>query len=56
MTVDNVDATAEALHLRSAARSLMPPMDIPGVGRLAVLQDPQGAALNVITYAQRRGR
>lgn len=29
---------------------LVPPMDIPGVGRMAVLQDPQGAVINVISY------
>jgi predicted enzyme related to lactoylglutathione lyase len=26
------------------------PMDIPEIGRFAVLQDPQGAVLNVIAY------
>jgi predicted enzyme related to lactoylglutathione lyase len=26
-------------------------MDIPGVGRMAVIQDPQGAALSVIAYS-----
>jgi uncharacterized protein len=30
---------------------MMPGMDIPGVGRLAVLQDPQGAVFNAIQYA-----
>jgi predicted enzyme related to lactoylglutathione lyase len=28
----------------------MPPTDIPTVGRFAVIADPQGATLNVITY------
>jgi predicted enzyme related to lactoylglutathione lyase len=27
------------------------PADIPGIGRFAVIVDPQGAALSVITYA-----
>ena len=30
---------------------VMPGMDIPNVGRMAVIQDPQGAVLNVIQYA-----
>ncbi len=29
---------------------LMPGMDIPNVGRMAVIQDPQGAVINVIQY------
>jgi uncharacterized protein len=29
---------------------LVPPMDIPTVGRMAVIQDPQGAVINVISY------
>jgi len=31
------------------------PQDIPGVGRMAVIIDPQGAALNVIAYSQPAG-
>ena len=30
---------------------IMPGIDIPNVGRMAVIQDPQGAVLNVIQYA-----
>jgi predicted enzyme related to lactoylglutathione lyase len=29
----------------------MPPMDVPTVGRMAVIQDPQGAVISIITYA-----
>jgi hypothetical protein len=29
----------------------MPPMDVPGVGRMAVVRDPQGATFSVITYS-----
>ena len=32
---------------------LVPPLDIPNVGRMAVLQDPQGAVINVISYLPR---
>lgn len=50
VTVDDVDATlAKAASL--GGRTVMPPMDVPGVGRMAVLQDPQGAVLSVIKYS-----
>lgn len=52
VTVADTDATvaqAEAL----GARVLVPPRDIPEVGRFAVIQDPQGAVLSVIAYTPR---
>jgi predicted enzyme related to lactoylglutathione lyase len=50
VTVANVEQTlAKATAL--GAKVLMQPMDIPKVGRMAVLQDPQGAVLSVIAYA-----
>jgi predicted enzyme related to lactoylglutathione lyase len=45
--VDDTDAKAkkaEALGGKVCA----PPADIPGVGRFAVIQDPQGAAFGII--------
>jgi predicted enzyme related to lactoylglutathione lyase len=49
VTVDDVDATArKAVEL--GGKVVHCPQDIPGVGRMAVIVDPQGAALNVITY------
>jgi predicted enzyme related to lactoylglutathione lyase len=30
------------------------PQDIPEVGRFAVLKDPQGAAIAIITYAKKK--
>ena len=51
--VDSVDDSArqgESL----GGKTLYGPQDIPGVGRFAVILDPQGAALNVITYAPRQ--
>ena len=39
----------EVVKLGGSVR--MPPTDIPTVGRFAVIADPQGAAINVITYA-----
>jgi uncharacterized protein len=49
VTVDSVDDTlgrCESL----GGKVLLPPMDVPGVGRMAVLQDPQGAVFSVMRY------
>jgi predicted enzyme related to lactoylglutathione lyase len=49
VTVDSVDATiAKCKSLGGSV--LMEPMDVPTVGRMATIRDPQGAAINVITY------
>jgi len=54
VTVADVDAlTAQAA--RMGARILVPPMDVPGVGRFSTFQDPQGGVLSVITYSPRTG-
>ena len=50
VTVADVDATAAQVPGLGGA-VLVPPMDIPGVGRFTVIRDPQGAVLNLITYA-----
>jgi predicted enzyme related to lactoylglutathione lyase len=52
VTVRDVDATARKAK-ELGARILVGPRDIPEVGRFAVLQDPQGAVLSVITYLKR---
>jgi predicted enzyme related to lactoylglutathione lyase len=49
VTVDDVDATAKAAG-ELGGKVLVPPMDIPTVGRFTVLQDPQGAVIAAITY------
>jgi len=49
ITVDDVDATAKKA-VKLGGKVLVPPQDIPGVGRFSVLQDPQGAMISVITY------
>jgi predicted enzyme related to lactoylglutathione lyase len=47
IAVEDPDATtAKAKELGGSA--LMEPMDVPQVGRLAVLQDPQGATFGII--------
>jgi hypothetical protein len=50
VTVDNVDLTA-AQATALGGRILVPPTDIPKVGRFALLQDPQGATIAAIAYA-----
>ena len=50
VTVADTDETirkAESL----GAKVILPPQDIPGVGRMSWIQDPQGATLAVIAYA-----
>ena len=49
VTVDDVDLTARTAE-QLGAKILVPPMDIPKVGRFCVIQDPQGAVINAITY------
>ena len=49
VTVDNLEQTlADAQAM--GAKVCMAPMDVPGIGRMAVFNDPQGAALSVIQY------
>ncbi|MCV2354261.1 VOC family protein [Paucibacter sp. B2R-40] len=49
VTVNDVDETiAKCTELGGAV--LMPAMNVPTVGRMATIRDPQGAAINIITY------
>ena len=52
VTVDNVDAIATSAK-ELGGKVLMGPQDIPTVGRFCVIQDPQGAVISAITYANR---
>jgi hypothetical protein len=54
VTVERVEDTVAAAQ-SLGGKLLVPVMDVPGVGRMAVLQDPQGAVLSVITYATPSG-
>ena len=45
--VADVDASAK-LAVEAGGQVMMPPGDIPGYGRFAVIADPQGAALTVM--------
>lgn len=50
ITVDDVDK--QAARVESLGGKIhIAPMDIPEVGRFAVIADPQGAMLNIITYS-----
>ena len=49
VTVDDVDASAK-LAEKLGGKIVVPPTDIPNVGRFSVIQDPQGAAISIITY------
>ena len=51
VTVDDIDATARKAE-ELGGKILVPPTDIPNVGRFSVIQDPQGAVLSAITYFQ----
>ena len=49
VTVDDLDA-ALARCAALGGKTLVPAMDVPTVGRMAVIQDPQGAALSLMQY------
>ena len=46
VTVANADETARKIS-EAGGKLLLEPFDVPTVGRIAVLQDPQGAALGI---------
>jgi predicted enzyme related to lactoylglutathione lyase len=50
VAVDDPDATT-AKSVELGASTLMGPMDVPNVGRIAVLRDPQGATFGIIKPA-----
>jgi predicted enzyme related to lactoylglutathione lyase len=51
VTVDDVDATAKKAQ-EIGGKIIMPPRDIPDVGRFCVIQDPQGATIAAISYEE----
>jgi len=53
--VANVDATVSAAQ-RDGATPCVPPTDIPGIGRFAMLQDPQGVAVYVMAPLPQPGQ
>ena len=51
ITVADVDAVAKKAQ-ELGAKTLVPLTDVTDVGRLYTFQDPQGAVISVITYAE----
>lgn len=49
VTVDNVDERTARVSA-AGGTVIRPPMNIPNVGRFAVVQDPTGGVLSLITY------
>jgi predicted enzyme related to lactoylglutathione lyase len=49
VTVDDVDAAAEKT-VALGGKVLLPPQDVPEVGRFCVISDPQGAFISMISY------
>ena len=49
VTVDDVDMQATQAE-KLGGKIILAPQDIPEVGRFAVISDPQGAILSLITY------
>jgi uncharacterized protein len=49
ITVDDVDASAKRIE-KLGGKVIIPPTDIPKVGRFCTIKDPQGISLNLITY------
>jgi len=50
LAVDDVDARV-AKALKAGAKLMKPAFDVPGVGRIAVLQEPGGASVGWMTPA-----
>lgn len=48
ITVDDVDAMVKKTE-KLGGKVCMPPMDIPGVGRMAMITDPTGATIALMT-------
>ena len=51
IAVDDIDAVV-ARTAAAGGKIIVPPQDIPNVGRFAVVQDPQGASISAITYVE----
>jgi len=53
VTVDDVNAMPARVE-SLGGKVILPPQDIPEVGRFMVMQDPQGAVLMLITYFDKK--
>ncbi len=52
IAVNDVDAVAKQAEALGG-KVLMPPFDIPTIGRYTTIQDPQGAVISAITYLKK---
>ena len=52
LEVDDVDARLKAVEA-AGGKVTRPPWDIPNIGRIAVIQDPTGAHLGIMTSVRR---
>ena len=48
ITVDDVEESVKIVE-KMSGRILVPPTDIPGVGRFSTIMDPQGIVFNIIS-------
>lgn len=55
VNVANVDDSVASIQ-RAGGKALMPPFDVPGVGRIAMVADPQGAPIYVMQPIPPAGR
>lgn len=53
VTVDDVDACIAKVE-KAGGRVLSPPTDMPGVGRMSTIADPNGGTISLITYESMR--
>ncbi|MEB3174163.1 MAG: VOC family protein [Cyanobacteriota bacterium] len=51
VTVEDLDAALQKVETLGG-KVLIPPVSIPPASRFALIQDPQGAAIAVISYGQ----
>ena len=49
VTVDDIDAAVKTVQL-NGGNIIVPPQEIPDIGRFAVIQDPQGSVVSIVTY------
>ena len=52
VTADDVDQRAKKAQ-ELGATMIVPPTDIPSIGRFCTFQDPQGAVLSLISYIKK---
>ncbi|MBN2495375.1 MAG: VOC family protein [Deltaproteobacteria bacterium] len=53
VSVDDVDRVADTVK-ELGGQVIVPPTDIPGIGRFTAFVDPHGAVLSAITYVEER--